>query len=336
MNLFTEIEGSTLEGLTSKVFRFLLLRSLDVREKVFQLISARSPIGVIILQSHFSCNQEIRTEDTTLGAGRIDFLIETDNAVVGIENKLHAPFQENQPRKYLESLEKRAMELNSIRGKERTTDHMLVILGPKSRSEEIEGMIKSLTKCIFISWEEVLKELSTLQRLDTETEIILLILKSYVEDKISLFPVFEQLFPHLHRTFPNDSQQVFLEKIGQFFPIVHGSRGGTGKNWTGRSFSIQMPQGQAIGWYGFVSKAVIIEDETARETEFVFASNLPFQDLQEPVFKPVKLGPSFHFGPGKVYAWIIKFDKSWSDEEKWRAELGPLWIAIKQFSKNLS
>jgi len=38
------------------------------------------------------------------GAGRLDILIQLDDVVVGIENKFLAGFQENQPHKYVESL----------------------------------------------------------------------------------------------------------------------------------------------------------------------------------------------------------------------------------------
>jgi hypothetical protein len=88
MNLFKEIEGLSGEPMVSALLRLVILRSQEIRDEIVRLISAKSPIGPVTSSSHFSCYAEYPTFDQVAGQGRIDIVLELDDAVIGIENKL--------------------------------------------------------------------------------------------------------------------------------------------------------------------------------------------------------------------------------------------------------
>ena len=106
MDVFSEIEGLSGENLGSALFRYLIFNSYEVRDSVITLFSDRSPIGPISYTSHFACRTEYPTSHKEFGDGRLDILIQLDDVVIGIENKFFAQFQENQPKKYVQTLKK--------------------------------------------------------------------------------------------------------------------------------------------------------------------------------------------------------------------------------------
>ena len=68
--------------------------------------------------------------------GRIDLLFAMDNAVVGIENKFYADFQNNQPMKYAHHIENNITSAHKqIIGKS-SVNWMIMVLCPNSRKSE--------------------------------------------------------------------------------------------------------------------------------------------------------------------------------------------------------
>ncbi|MBM3334082.1 PD-(D/E)XK nuclease family protein, partial [Candidatus Sumerlaeota bacterium] len=105
MNLLEELDGLQGENLASAALRFLVLQSNPCKNALLETLNKVSPIGPLTSTSHFSCYREYATSSEESGAGRLDLVLELDQAVVGIEAKLLAEFQPEQPTKYKEDIE---------------------------------------------------------------------------------------------------------------------------------------------------------------------------------------------------------------------------------------
>jgi hypothetical protein len=323
MNIFSEIEGLSGENLTTAVLRLLLLRSQDIRDKFIRLISNESHVGPLTVGPHFSCFLEQTIEDEKSGrSGRLDLILETTDAVIGIENKLFAGFQEGQPHKYLSSLAKRAEGLMKLRGKK--YQYLLLILAPKGRKGEIERLIETEHhQYIYVSWDDVLDALVGVQaNLDPATKAMLLSFEEFLRDKISFIPQFVEWVPHLKRRFDDYGtplQNEVVKKLWGFFPDS-GPRLSYGKTSVGYYFCYSLKEYRA--WYGFVRSSAIIESRP-NKAELIIVTSFPVS-LVPPAFSPVTLDGNF-FGPKfKTYACVIEFDQTWASPEKWRNELEPL------------
>ena len=185
MNFFSETEGRSGENLSSALLRFILMRSQDARTRFAKLLTDLS--GESFAATYrFACKLEAGTADDTLGAGRIDMLIEMDDALVAIENKFNAAFQLNQPKKYFEPLGRFA-KASVDGGAISRNRYLLLILAPADRRSEIESKIATLDKdqqklCKFLSWQEMLKELLEIAPTqDSKTREVILDFSTYVD-----------------------------------------------------------------------------------------------------------------------------------------------------------
>lgn len=322
MDFLSELEGLSGENLCSATLRLLLIRSQDLRERLINLISRENRIGPIMPGSHFSCTIEEPTEDSGRW-GRLDLFLEMSDAVVGIENKLYAGFQEGQPHKYLNTVSQRAEALAEIRDKH--YQGLVAVLAPKGRKDEIEEKIRDDERLLFLAWEDILDDFShSAENLDSETKVLLHALDSYIRQHISLFPEWERWLPHLRRRFDHGGtplQRTVVGKVWQFFPEA-GGRLSSGKTWCGYYFTDSSLNTR--GWYGFVPKEEIANG-AKNEVEFIIAVSfdVPFP---ENVFRNIQLraGPSF-IGSSEIYSWAIELDDSWSQPDSWMHHLQPLY-----------
>ena len=113
-----------------------------------------------MLDTHFACFREYETIDEAANQrGRIDLLIETDDFVIGVENKFYAKFEDEQPNKYLKSLKENSQGLTQLRAKYLRhisgSNYMVVVLAPKRRRDEIKPVIKRNPHLTSLTWEEV-------------------------------------------------------------------------------------------------------------------------------------------------------------------------------------
>ena len=321
MNLFTETEGLSGEELATALLRYLILRSPELRDQVIQSISSRSQYGPLISQSHFSCYTEYATEDPEHGSGRIDLVIEVDDAVIGIESKLFAAFQSGQPDKYEATLKELAERLGQIRPGPVT--HLLAIICPKGRVEKIK---KCSPSSAVVPWEELLNEMAKASdRLDPTIDVILSQFTGYIQNRIGFLPRFIEWLPHLRRRFDPRGTSLQRDVIGaiwSFFPDS-GPRMSCGATWSGYYFYGQ--DSSERGWYGFVPKAELKED-SARDAELIIITTCAIEDFSSSL-KPVELSRPSWLGRNScdLYAWIIDFDDSWNTSSKWADELKPLW-----------
>jgi hypothetical protein len=322
MDFLSELQGLSGENLGSATLRLLLIRSQDLRERLISLISRENRIGPIMLGSHFSCTIEEPTEDSGRW-GRLDLFLEMSDAVVGIENKLYAAFQEGQPHKYLNTVSQRAKALATIRNKH--YQGLVAVLAPKSRKTTIEAVIGENDGLLVLTWEEVLDDLShSAENLDSETKVLLHALASYIRQQISLFPEWARWTPHLRRRFDHGGtplQRTIVGKVWQFFPDA-GGRLSSGATWCGYYFTDRSLNTR--GWYGFVPKEEIVHG-AKNKVEFIVAVSfdVPFP---ETVFRKIQLkaGPSF-IGSSDIYSWTIELDNSWSEPDSWMHHLQPLY-----------
>lgn len=320
MNLFEEIEGLSGEPLTSALLRLLILRSQEIRDEFVNFISSHSPIGPVTSSSHFSCYTEHTTFDEETGYGRIDIMLEFDDAVVGIENKLFADFQEGQPEKYIKTISEIASSLSAIR--HRDIRWFLVILVPKIRHSEVVELVEGKAKNITIlNWEDLIPCLEKcIDKLDPISKVIASEFFDFVRFRISFIPNFSQWVPHLRKTFESrgsDLQRELVGRLWDFFPNG-GDRLSFGDTWVGYYFS---PESQGLkGWYGFVP-ASDLEGSDIRPAELIVVTSYPVE-ISSHYVKPTTLVPSNFIGTGdNQYTWIVDFDDEWSSPERWAKEL---------------
>lgn len=335
MNLFNEIDGKKGEQLTSAVLRFLLLRSEPLRESVIQLISDQSRVGPVILDSHFGCQLEVSTKDTvTDQSGRLDILIETDDMLIGIENKLTAAFQEDQPKKYLDTLDKTKSKLSELRGK--SYGCFVAILAPNDRESEIKAIIQKneqnneqdYGKCIFIAWENVLNGIGeTYEALDS---ITLAVSKSFVEytrGLVSLFHDFDKWGCHLWHQRPSGDSVIhckFLHDMVAKILEKQSSRT-SGNGYTGYYFYWNADR-ETKGWIYFVSKDRLLQD-AKHEAELLIATDLEVGALSKEFYDTK--APDGWGDPKRC--WRIDIDpdsKHWRELKSWQDLFKPFIDAV--------
>jgi len=325
MNIFEEIEGLDGENLVTALFRVLLLRSEEIRQAVIGLISNDASFGPIAIDSHFSCVLEQSThEDAATGSGRLDLMVETDDAVIGMENKLFAGFQHGQPHKYLQATRERAEQLAKIRVGQ--YNYYVVVIAPQSRGAEIQKHIADDKHLICLKWETVLKEISSRRAdYDTLTAAIAKSFDEYVTDRVAFIPKFSTLVPHLQRPFEPRGSVLQRRVIAELKPMLPGPgvRLGSGNDWVGYYFCVGLPD--KYGWFGFVNSRVAIPNGANQASQLIVVTSFPLS-LPTTDFRPVPL-PNNRFlynRPLDLHAWAINYDASWHDADRWRRAFEPL------------
>jgi hypothetical protein len=326
MNLLSELEGLSGENLCSATLRLLLIRSHDLRERFVELLSRECRSGPIRLDSHFSCILEHPTDDSGRW-GRLDLLLETSDAVIGLENKLYAVFQEGQPHKYLRTIVKHADGLAKLRRSDFRP--IVAVLAPRNRLKEIAHIIGLDERFLMLAWEDLLDDLMEAQlHIDSMTQVLFQGLESYIHQQIALLPDFPKWVPHLKRRFDSKGtplQREVVGKIWQFFPDP-GRRLSCGDSWVGYYFTDSFFGTR--GWYGFVPQREISHN-ARNSAELVIATSFPVL-FKNPPFRPIKIaaGPRF-IGASEIYAWAVEFEDSWSSPDVWRQSLKPLFEAYE-------
>ncbi|MCB1323394.1 MAG: PD-(D/E)XK nuclease family protein, partial [Leptospiraceae bacterium] len=267
-----------------------------------------------------SCYSEFDTEDVELGSGRLDLVIEVDNAVIGIENKLFAAFQDNQPEKYQATLTQLAEDLSRIRKRE--IRPLLIVIAPERRTDEIVKKIGDVANANFLSWEAVVEAFNSVRDdIDPQFNFLLQEFKHYLRKRITFLPDFSKWLPHLQEQFqPNGSphQLEFLREILKILPI-EGYRISTGDDWVGFYLNSD-DRNRRNAWLGFVPNERIGITPVNRSSLIVAtvfdcrpdrAYFIP-QDFKRPIWFPQK---------GKRYYWIIKLDNSWNSPDAWLKRL---------------
>jgi len=261
-----------------------------------------------------------------------DLLLELDDAVIAIENKLFAIFQPNQPHKYLPTLDKIVKGLSGIRRSE--IRYSVFVLCPASRTEEARKRIGSIDKSAVVTWEALISDLKKIDSIsDPTARVVLDELLDYLNSQIGFIPDFANWAPHLRRHFePTGTalQRNVVGRLWSFFPNA-GKRLGFGDTWVGYYFL----EGQSghRGWYGFVANSELEEKDT-HPAELIVVSTYKPKHLSS-AFEEVKLVNKNWIGrPKETTAWIIDFDDTWITSQKWSVEISPFSEAITDLEQS--
>ena len=351
MNLFSELDGKSGEEQSSAILNYLLLRSPVIRDSFLKVISISSHLSVPISDGRqFTSYLEVATTSQQADGenlkGRIDLVVETENAVIGIENKFNASFQEDQPRKYLSFLEKRAKELNSISGKTEVVP-LLVVLAPKSRVSSIYKRFKEQgieAKSFFVSWEDLLRGISdNTHVLDPAGAFLASDLKSYVNEYIGFSDFVRTRIPFLRRNWENRGSADHREVVNTLWSTFPENtrvayRSGVGHSYYGYYFG-PGEHDQRWNWYGFIDAETLVDTDLQADGKacFMIATSPRVEDLQLPEASALRkaeiTGWTDDSGHPRT-CWILNFGDDWTDRDRWEDAISPLAGYLSSTSKD--
>ena len=341
MNLFSEIEKKSGETLSSSVLAYLLYRSPAIRDAVVELISLASVVGPITINYQFSCLTEVATadEDPHEGSpvrGRIDLILETDDAVVGIENKFNASFERDQPGKYISSVKRYAKDLGKARLGS-SIRPLIVVLAPESRKNEIISHLSGLDEiCCFLSWEKLLSSMmKKLPELDPGDAHLVRELNSYVASHIGFPDAVKIMIPHLKKKWEpwgTKIQRVVRDTLWSIWPeeLRNEWSRGSGQSYCGYYFGASADS-QSWSWYGFIDSSFIEDptNECQSPACFMIATKMNLNNGftgTESNLVAVKLPGWNRHGWA---CWIVEFDDRWTNHADWEKAIGPFAKALK-------
>ena len=260
MYFLESISGLTGEELVSAILKHLLVHSDVLRHEFLglgeikrQFPSSRPPSfrhGVL-------CFLEYGTKSQTFGEGKIDILIQADNCLFGVENKLWAEIQPNQPIKYRESLEEESARLFG------TSDaYKFVLLFPEDRGSpngDVEPALSSqglLGNCVLLTWEKMLS--SCIEPVITsdsrDNAVVASSLKEYIQFHLGSQVIDIPASNLVGRSVivGNEFQWDLLYRLRDIFP--NASKMGSGRLHAGFYFRFEEDEPQKWNWFGFLKE----------------------------------------------------------------------------------
>ena len=359
MNLLEFLEGKKGENLATGALAYLLLQSADLRAVFFDLLSDASPQGPLgpsaqfgfYLEQALSNVDPLRTDPDGMSServaridqGRIDLVIESDAAVIGLEAKFGAQFQQGQPKKYLEGVKRRAGALKQVRGREQVQE-FLVVLAPESRKSEIERHIKEQGEqenCVFLGWGGVLEKFETYRKekgLGIVDSFLLNQVSQYVRKYTGGSRELARLLPHIGRPFTSHgspAQKELLELIWRQIPqdLTEEYTYGAGAKHVGW-YMYPSTMNTSLAWVGFVESRAV-RRVTAKEEAGVARSTLYFaskhQAFIDSIPEELKYEPLLSTWTG-WYFWRIPFDDQkpeWKALGKWQEHIDKVAKALR-------
>jgi len=230
MIFFEAIGGLKYEEQTSAVLHYLFINSDSFRRGFVDLITNKLVSSTLIptFNNGATCQLEVRNKDKD----RLDILLESDNCILAIENKLWAAFTDNQPQKY-ESIAKDYAE----RKYKDNSRYLILVLAPEQRKQDVEEHLKSQTfdgeKPIFVSWSDVQTILRSLKgQSSTRVQIIGELLDEFIDHqtgKHATLNIAREKLIGPNAKVANPFQREFLYLIKSSFSELDPSRMGFGK-----------------------------------------------------------------------------------------------------------
>jgi len=316
MALINDIEGLKGENLASALLAHLLIRSEPVRRAFVDKISALSKTGPIIVKQQFSVFTEFSTEKQK----RVDLLIQTDDAVIGVENKFDASFQEGQPKSYVKLVEDKAAGLGEVW--KAVFQPMLVVLAPKRREretiKEIEDQKIGRT-CVFLAWEELMISLNreNLHGLAAVDRFLVNELDEHVKAQTGAINL-EQLVQHLNNPWQDRGSAVVKQFFGQvIWPLVDTSFTDSATYAGARSYhGYILSSGQdERPWIGFMD-ASVVPDSDSNDAALIVAlrdGSAAAELCENTSAREVVLDG----GWDKHFCVSVDYETNWTDRADW-------------------
>lgn len=255
MYFLETIEGTNGEKFTSAILKYLFINSDGFRRLFLDHIQQHFAASkTLSFRNGVICRTEVATEE---GDGFVDLVVIGDNAVLGIENKIWAEIQDDQPKKYLPTLKTLAEERCGDRDA-----FKVVMLAPTQRKEEIDRTLNaqgvSPDESIFIDWQSVMVDLETLTQEESgEVASVARAFHEYLAQRINDVRINakpEKIVGDVQ--LGNRFQEDFLYKVWQVFEnggrIVSGGKTSKVK-WYGFSFDFKGKRIESWKrpWFGF-------------------------------------------------------------------------------------
>lgn len=336
MNLFNTVERSSGENLSSAVLRYLLLRSMPARAALLNFLSDQSPCGPVYAEEQFGVFLEVATATPNSKSeeeikGRVDLLLECDGAVIGIENKFDAEFQEGQPGKYLHTVKERAQQLSKSRNlPPDAMRSLLFVLAPEQRQAYVKEQIGQQNLqgcCAFISWQSVLAKLSTVDDADPVNRFLMSELQDYVNERIDFPPNIGRLLPHVAKTVPSRGSDLHAHMNDLLWPVFTAQlrqtyRRATANYYNGYYFGPSRHPKRC--WYGFIDRGSVNSDGPG--CAFIVSTNLPITTVED--LQAVTVEGWTEHG---WHCWEIPYELSWTLRSTWEEAVKPFNRAVAVF-----
>jgi len=318
MQLFRALEGLSGEQLATGGLRLLLLRSQACRDAFLKPLANAFPAWPLSTTSHFSCYAEYATTDEVEGRGRIDLILELDDAVVGVEVKLGAALQSGQPRKYVEELDRVAGLLGQVRRREMPS--LLTVLAPGSRRTEVNDILAVVPRSAFLAWEDVLTALRDAEGGDQFVSVLIAEFDQYLRDALDFLPRFAEWAPRLRAAWKpggTAEQHKLLRALSTILPGRAGRMAG-GDSWVGYYFTPDGPDA-ARSWIGFLPSSRA--DRRDEHALLVVSTSRPVVPQATADYSPVHISPPNNVDGLSVDSWEIRFNPSWTTAADWTGRL---------------
>jgi hypothetical protein len=328
------------------VVNYLLLRSPELRDALIAVINDRTPLISLMSREHFSCTREWSNRKILpSGAkGRVDIVLEVDNAVIGIEAKIQAGLSDDQPDKYVDAVRKHAAALAEIR---KSSIHaVIVLLLPLGQVDAAAKMLaekkeqfSGVSLCI-LEWGALFEAWRVARVTDNVARFVLDELQFCVSMQTGSLADFSRLSRLIQAPLTESKHNAHHEFVSWLFPAFRGNRrylnvrvnkpkGLENRTYLGYEF-LAHPTDGAWGWYGFVSPEYVSDcsDEVP-----VFVLGTDFEIAQpsgiNKAFEKITFThPSFNWQTH--HWWRIRFDRSWDRLDVWRENLRPMQNAAAE------
>jgi hypothetical protein len=351
MNFLSRLVGKDAENLTSAILKHILERSPELRQGAIDALSDSCPAAIATLSAErsFGVTLEESTTQTAAEAdrGRVDLVLEFDEALLGVENKLNAVLQQNQPSKYLETLGQRAAQLMAARGRN-SFPYACVILAPEHRraviSKELQTQVGyDAERLGFCSWQQMLSKMTSREPSDPVARFLLRELDDFVQDQTGSIRVLAGRLQRLRQDMMHVEDlyvhEDLVRRLWDFFRPTDlesaPTRLGVPKNkaWAGYNLlNSSAPNSERLGnlgaWYGFISASLLVEPRENWGSELVLYCSQDIPNLDPACFEKVNVKGGF---PPNPKVWRIRLDESWADSEKWRKALEPFQAFVRSW-----
>ena len=330
MAFISAISGLRVENLASAILAHLLLRSEPIRQAFIAQVSPLSKQGPIIVNKHFAVFTEVTTEERK----RVDILVQTDNAIVGVENKFSADFQVGQPKSYLGLVEDKANLLSKVWNT--TFQPLLVVLAPKDRKTETEDKIKQQgigASCAFLSWEDVLSGFSrnSLPDLSPVDRFLVDELTQYANSYMGTIDL-SRLMDHLDDPWQRRGSSVVKEVYNSvIWPLIgedlrkHYSYAG-GASYHGYYL---YDETERRPWLGFMDRQYIEKNSSSGASLVVGLRLESAADSLCGKVNGVRIGVWETDG---FYCVVVPYESSWVKRSNWRSTLDLINEALRMIS----